>query len=242
MKKIQSQSSVGIVCVLLAFMITYQLKSVMNQNKELDEKKNAAQITLEIEQLKKQKDKLRENIDELQMQIKSYENAASNKSDMTKEIVKKLEDTRILTGSVDVEGEGIIVYITPQKEFFTGNNNVEPIIKDYDIIKIINELNAADAEAISVNDIRITSRTGIRSASNYITINNERIPSTKRITIKAIGNKFNLKKPLEFPGGVLDELKQIGIDVKYEESSNIKIQKNNESLKFQYARPINTDK
>ncbi|KEI14355.1 dihydropteridine reductase [Clostridium novyi B str. ATCC 27606] len=242
MKKIQSQSSVGIVCVLLAFMITYQLKSVMNQNKELDEKKNAAQITLEIEQLKKQKDKLRENIDELQMQIKSYENAASNKSDMTKEIVKKLEDTRILTGSVDVEGEGIIVYITPQKEFFTGNNNVEPIIKDYDIIKIINELNAADAEAISVNDIRITSRTGIRSASNYITINNERIPSTKRITIKAIGNKFDLKKPLEFPGGVLDELKQIGIDVKYEESSNIKIQKNNESLKFQYARPINTDK
>lgn len=242
MKKIQSQISVGIVCVLLAFMITYQLKSVMNQNKELDEKKNAAQITLEIEQLKKQKDKLRENIDELQMQIKSYENAASNKSDMTKEIVKKLEDTRILTGSVDVEGEGIIVYITPQKEFFTGNNNVEPIIKDYDIIKIINELNAADAEAISVNDIRITSRTGIRSASNYITINNERIPSTKRITIKAIGNKFNLKKPLEFPGGVLDELKQIGIDVKYEESSNIKIQKNNESLKFQYARPINTDK
>ncbi|KEI16152.1 DUF881 domain-containing protein [Clostridium haemolyticum] len=242
MKKIQSQISVGIVCVLLAFMITYQLKSVMNQNKELDEKKNAAQITLEIEQLKKQKDKLRENIDELQMQIKSYENAASNKSDMTKEIVKKLEDTRILTGSVDVEGEGIIVYITPQKEFFTGNNNVEPIIKDYDIIKIINELNAADAEAISVNEIRITSRTGIRSASNYITINNERIPSTKRITIKAIGNKFNLKKPLEFPGGVLDELKQIGIDVKYEESSNIKIQKNNESLKFQYARPINTDK
>ncbi|CAG7841000.1 hypothetical protein CLOHAE12215_02424 [Clostridium haemolyticum] len=242
MKKIQSQISVGIVCVLLAFMITYQLKSVMNQNKELDEKKNAAQITLEIEQLKKQKDKLRENIDELQMQIKSYENAASNKSDMTKEIVKKLEDTRILTGSVDVEGEGIIVYITPQKEFFTGNNNVEPIIKDYDIIKIINELNAADAEAISVNDIRITSRTGIRSASNYITINNERIPSTKRITIKAIGNKFNLKKPLEFPGGVLDELKQIGIDVKYEESSNIKIQKNNESLKFQYARPINIDK
>ncbi|OOB75369.1 dihydropteridine reductase [Clostridium haemolyticum] len=242
MKKIQSQISVGIVCVLLAFMITYQLKSVMNQNKELDEKKNAAQITLEIEQLKKQKDKLRENIDELQMQIKSYENAASNKSDMTKEIVKKLEDTRILTGSVDVEGEGIIVYITPQKEFFTGNNNVEPIIKDYDIIKIINELNAADAEAISVNDIRITSRTGIRSASNYITINNERIPSTKRITIKAIGNKFNLKKPLEFPGGVLDELKQIGIDVKYEESSNIKIQKNNEILKFQYARPINTDK
>ncbi|AEB75848.1 DUF881 domain-containing protein [Clostridium botulinum] len=242
MKKIQSQISVGIVCVLLAFMITYQLKSVMNQNKELDEKKNAAQITLEIDQLKKQKDKLRENIDELQTQIKSYENAASNKSDMTKEIVKKLEDTRILTGSVDVEGEGIIVYITPQKEFFTGNNNVVPIIKDYDIIKIINELNAADAEAVSVNDIRITSRTGIRSASNYITINNERIPSTKRITIKAIGNKINLKKPLEFPGGVLDELKQIGIDVKYEESSNIKIQKNNESLKFQYARPINTDK
>ena len=106
MKKIQSQISVGIVSVLLSFMITYQLKSIMNQNKKLDDKKNVAQITLEIDQLKKQKEQLKANIDELQTQIKSYENAASSDNDMTKEIVKKLEDTRILTGSVDVEGEG----------------------------------------------------------------------------------------------------------------------------------------
>ncbi|ABK61373.1 MULTISPECIES: DUF881 domain-containing protein [Clostridium] len=242
MKKIQSQISVGIVSVLLSFMITYQLKSVMNQNKKLDDKKNVAQITLEIDQLKKQKEQLKANIDELQTQIKSYENAASSDNDMTKEIVKKLEDTRILTGSVDVEGEGVIIYITPRKEFFSGNDEV-PVVQDYDIIKLINELNAGDAEAISVNDIRITSRTGIRSASNYITINNERISPTKRITIKAIGNRVNLKKVLEFPG-VLDQfnqINQVGIDVKYEESSNIKIPKNNEILKFQYAKPINDD-
>lgn len=55
MKKIQSQISVGIVSVLLSFMITYQLKSVMNQNKKLDDKKNVAQITLEIDQLKNAK-------------------------------------------------------------------------------------------------------------------------------------------------------------------------------------------
>lgn len=241
MKKIQSQISIGIVCVLLAFMITYQLKAVMNQNKAVEEKKNAAQITLEIDQLKKQKEKLKGNIDELQMQIKDYENAASSKSEMTKEIIKKLEDTRILTGSVDVEGEGVIVYITPQKEIFGNNNVTNTMIKDYDIIKVINELNSADAEAVAVNDIRITSRTGIRNASNYITIDQERISPSKRIVIKAIGNRVKLKKALDFPG-TFEDLIQIGIDVKYNESDNIKIQKSNESLKFQYTRPINTDK
>ncbi|QGU95118.1 DUF881 domain-containing protein [Clostridium bovifaecis] len=235
MNRLRSQISVGVVCVLLGFMITYQLKSVMQQKKESDEKRNVAQITIEIEQLKKQKQNLEDKVNELQAQIKNYENAASSNNEMAKEIVKKLEDTRILTGNVDVEGEGVIIYLTPQSEFFGGGTE-GPTIIDTDLIKIVNELNAADAEAISINDIRVTSRTGIRSASNYITINEERISPYKRITIKAIGNKINLKKTLEFPG-VLD-VGFDGCEVKYEVVDKVQINKYDKSLKLEYAKPI----
>ncbi|MFU0823771.1 DUF881 domain-containing protein [Clostridium sp.] len=235
MNKLRSQISVGIVCVLLGFMITYQLKSIMKQQKEADDKRNVAQITVEMEQLKKQKQSLEDKVNELQTQIKSYEDAASNNDELTKEIVKKLEDTRILTGSVTVEGEGAIIYLTPQNEFFGGTME-GPTIIDTDLIRIVNELNAADAEAISINDIRITSRTGIRNAGNYITINDERISPYRRITIKAIGNKAKLKQALEFP-----EVLNTGFDgyeVKYEVVDKVQINKYDKSLKLEYAKPI----
>lgn len=238
MNKLRSQISVGVVCILLGFMLTYQLKSVMKQRKELDDKRNVAQITVEVEQLKKQKQNLEDKVNELQTQIKNYETAATTGNEISREIAKKLEDTRILTGSVNVEGEGVIIYLTPQNEIF-GNAGEGPAIIDTDLIKIVNELNAADAEAVSINDIRITARTGIRSASNYIIINDERISPYKRITIKAIGNKTNLKKALEF-GGFLGTLSN-GFNVKYEESDKIEINKYNENFKFEYAKPIKND-
>ncbi|MCY6483719.1 DUF881 domain-containing protein [Clostridium aestuarii] len=235
MRKICSQISVAIVCILLGFMITYQLKAVINENKNSDRDTNAAQITLEIEQLKKQKDSMEEKINELQIQIKDYERAAANNDEMTKQIVRKLEDTRILTGSVDVEGEGVTLYITPQNDFF-GNSTEGPAITDSDLVRIVNELNAADAEAISINDIRITSRTGIRNASNYITINEERISPYNRITIKAIGDKNKLKNALEFPG-VLD-VGFAGCDIKYDFIDKLEIHKYNKNFGFKYAKPI----
>lgn len=241
MKKITSQISIGIVCMLLAFMITYQLKVVMRQNEELDDNKNVAQITVEIDSLKKQKENLDQKVNELQGQIKKYEDAAANNDQVSKEIVKKLEDTRILTGNVDVEGEGVIIYLTPESNFFVAGDPSSKVILDIDIVTLLNELNAADAEAISVNDIRVTSRTGIRSTPNYITINQDRISGAKRITIKAIGNKTNLKAPLEFPRGIVESFDKNGIKVEYKESDNIKIDKTNGNLKFKYAKPIKKD-
>lgn len=231
-----SRISVGIVCVLLGFMITYQLKFVYKQNEGLEKTNNVAQITIEMEQLQKQKEDLEAKINELESEIKNYETAAANNDELAKEVVKKLEDTRVLMGSVDVEGEGVIVNIIPKNEFFGGGLD-GPAIIDTDLIKIVNELNAADAEAISINDIRVTSRTGIRSASNYIIINEERISPYKQITIKAIGNKTNLQQVLEFPG-VLDTGFE-GYDIKYEVADNVKIKKYAKSFEFKYAKPIN---
>lgn len=234
MKKLSSQILVGMVCILLGFMISYQLKSVMKQRIDSGKEKNVAEITIQMEQLQKQKENLEGKVDDLQKQVSSYEKAATSNNELAQEIVKELEDTRILTGSVDVEGEGVIIHITPQSEFFGIAEGI-PII-DSDLIKIVNELNAADAEAISINDIRITSRTGIRSASNYIVINEERISPYKKITIKAIGNKVNLKAALDFHG-VLD-VGFDGSDIRYEVVDNVKVYKYDKSSKFQYAKPI----
>ena len=197
MKKFRSQISIGIICVLLGFMITYQFKMISKQNLTADANKNTPEIITENEQLKKSKEEMQKKIDELDAKTKEYENAAKGRDEQSGLLYKELEETRILTGGTEVEGEGIIIYIDPKSDIF-GSIAENQRINDTDLVHIVNELNAADAEAISINDIRLTSRSGIRNAGNAIIINDERISYSKRITIKAIGKRTYWKVLLVF--------------------------------------------
>lgn len=236
MNKIGGKVALAIVSIILGFMITNQLKTIANKG-DSTEKKNVAQITIEVEQLKKQKEDMEKQLDDLQEQIKVYETNAANENSVANAIFKELERTRILMGSVDVVGEGIIYTISPSDDIFSAAD-ILPVISYGELVSIVNELNFADAEAISINDIRITARTGIRAAGNAILINEERISPTQEVVIKAIGNKEKLMAALNFPT-VVDYF--TGFDVKIEPVDSVEILKYNMNFEFIYAIPKNDD-
>lgn len=235
MKKIKSQISVSIVCCILGFMIAYQFKILNMRGNEAIISKSGTDITVEIEQYKKQKEDLEKKVNDLQSQLKNYENAAAGRSDVSKSILKELDDTRIMMGNTDVKGEGVNIYLTPNTGIFS-NNNIERIT-DRHLVYLVNELRFAGAEAISINDYRITGRTGIRDSGNYILIDgDDKISPTSRITIKAIGDKTLLYSNLSFKE-VFADFKGI-CEIKFEKSDSIKINKNTKIYKLDYAKPI----
>jgi len=236
MNKFRSQISIGIICVLLGFMITYQFKMISKQNAAGDTNKNTPEIITENEQLKKSKVEMQKKIDELDAKTKEYENAAGGIDAQSELLSKELDETRILTGGTEVEGEGMIIYITPKSNIF-GSSSDDQLINDTDLVHIVNELNAADAEAISINDIRLTSRSGIRNAGNAIIINDERISYNKRVTIKAIGRNDILESAISFPGAIPQNLSQT-CDISMEKSNKVIIAKYNKTYKFEFAKPI----
>jgi uncharacterized protein YlxW (UPF0749 family) len=236
MKKFRSQISIGIICILLGFMTTYQFKMISKQSAVTDANKNMPEIISENEQLKKSKEEMQKKIAELDAKTKEYENSAMGRNEQSELLFKELEETRILTGGTEVEGEGMIIYITPKSNIF-GSNPDSQLINDTDLVHIVNELNAADAEAISINDIRLTSRSGIRNAGNAIIINDERVSYNKRVVIKAIGKKDILESAISFPGAIPQNLSQ-SCDISMEKSNEIKIPKYNKTYKFEFAKPI----
>ncbi|MCB2297128.1 DUF881 domain-containing protein [Clostridium tagluense] len=236
MKKFKSQMSIGVICILLGFMITYQFKMISKQNLAVDTNKNTPEIITENEQLKKSKEAMQKKIDELDTKTKEYENAAKGRDEQSGLLYKELEETRILTGGTEVEGEGMLIYITPKSDVF-GSNPEAQLINDADLVHIVNELNAAGAEAISINDIRLTSRSGIRNAGNAIIINDERISYNNRIIIKAIGKKDILEGVISFAGAIPLSLSQT-CDITMEKSSKVVILKYNKAYKFDFAKPI----
>jgi uncharacterized protein YlxW (UPF0749 family) len=237
MKKISSQIAVALVCCILGFMLAYQFR-LLSRQQTLDKvspQNSTTDVTVEVEQYKKQKEELQKNIDDLQGKLKNYEQAAASKSDETKGMLDELENLRLLIGTETAQGPGIILYIDPISGIL-GNDAGGGQITDKHLIYIVNELVSAGAEAVSINDIRITPRTGITTSGNYVLVNNDRVSPTERITIKVIGDKKLLAGTIDFPG-VMTDFQNIS-KWSFVQSDNIKINKYNSSTVFKYAKPI----
>lgn len=239
MKKYSSQIAIAIVCALLGFLLSYQFKLLNSEERKLVNNPNVQQdITKEISQLTKEKEEYEKKNDELMEQIKVYEESATNEDAVAKELKNQLDDTRLLIGSVDVSGPGVILYLNPKTNVFS-SNMVASYLTDREITYLVNELFFAGAEAVSINNKRITLQTGIKSSSggSQILVNDERISPKETITIKAIGNKDVLMGGLNFHG-VLDYESLAYYEKKLEESDSVEIPKYNKLYKYEYIKPV----
>lgn len=203
MKKIYSQIAVAIVCALLGFFLSYQFKLIRNKEKTTKENNisQSADILAEVEQLKTERDEAKKQNEELQVQLKKIEDEATVSGNVDKEIKKELDNIRMITGTIDVKGPGIVLHIIPKKDIFTTKSETIAMLDETDLVHIVNSLWYAGAEAISINDFRITPQTGIKNSGNVINIGNEgRVDPKQEVVIKAIGDKVKFNGTLNFAG------------------------------------------
>lgn len=79
---------------------------------------------------------------------------------------------RYQAGLCAVEGPGIMVTLNDSKQKVKlGDNQNLYIVHDEDLLRVINELRAAGAEAIAINDQRLVSRSEIRCVGPTVTVN-----------------------------------------------------------------------
>jgi uncharacterized protein YlxW (UPF0749 family) len=141
-----------------------------------------------------------------QLQKDNTQLAVSAPSDTArlKLLSKDLANAQFLAGLTDVKGPGVIVTMDDSKLPYPKDSppGVPPIniIHDTDIGQVVNELKAAGAEAISVNDQRLVAVSPIRCAGPTIFINNT--PQTPPYVIKAIGDPKILMTAINLPGGM----------------------------------------
>ncbi len=110
---------------------------------------------------------------------------------------------------------------------------------DIDIQALVNELWAAGAEAISVNDQRIVGRSSIRCVGPTILVNTNRLASP--YVIKAIGPGADIEGGLRMPGGYLDSMSPLignGGEVVISRMQEITVPGFQGSLSFRHAKPV----
>lgn len=239
MKRINSQLAVAIVCALLGFLLAYQFKLISNKEKSTVQNYNQTDLLAEIEQLKSEKDEVNKRNGELQEQLKKIEDASTNSSNLDKQLKTELDNTRMITGSIDVKGTGITLYISPKNDIFSSQNNLEgAVLGETDLIHIVNNLLYAGAEAISINDYRITPQTGIKFSNNYIWVGREgKVDPNTEIIVKAVGDKAKLQAILNF-GGTLETGSLHNYNKKIVPSEEIVISKSTKGLKSDFIKAV----
>lgn len=241
MRKSNGQLAITIVSLFLGIILAIQFKTVSkNLGEGVLPTQRAQQLALELKKTQEARDSAIKALDEAESKIKQYEKGEADNNIYVENLYKDLEKYRMLAGYVDLEGPGVILEIQdPPADVQFGIEY--SIADDLDLIlQIISVLNAAEAEAISINDQRYTAFTEIEKAGKYgIEINGVSIDAP--IVIKAIGNPSTLESALALKRGIVWTLEQYDYIVHLTQEKNIKIPKYRKLIEFVYAVPSEED-
>lgn len=136
----------------------------------------------------------------------------------------EIEQNEILMGITDVQGKGIVIHV------LDGND----LIHQEDLIILIDELKNAGAQAISINDIRITSCTYLYCDGSVILIDGNKIGNP--FTIKAIGNVETLYGAIMRNKGYIHTLERDNLEINVEKNNAITIAKTNLKSLLEYSK------
>ena len=153
--------------------------------------------------------KLSKEVQKLQADKTKLENAAGDQTKQTQVLNDSLQEVKTFAGLTEVEGPGILVTLRDDPTATnTGIGGGDDIIHDVDVLKVVNELWAAGAEAIAVNKHRIVGTSSFRCVGPVIHVDN--VPISSPVRIQAIGDPDTLAGAMSLPLGVIAEIRQTG--------------------------------
>lgn len=151
---------------------------------------------------------LRNEIEALREENTKFQNQLADGSKGSVEINKSLQNTKLFAGLTETEGSGLSIILRDSRR--PVENVLDPgggIIHDTDVLKVVNELWNAGAEAIAVNGKRVGPRTNFRCVGSTILVDSIKI--SPPIKIDVIGDKQTLMGAMNMPGGPLDEIRTV---------------------------------
>ena len=123
-----------------------------------------------------------------------------------------------------LEGPGVVIVVTDAvRDLGADEDPNNLLVHDYDIRSMINDIQMAGAEAISINGQRILfNKTDLYCTGPTIRINSQVF--AQPFVIKAIGDQNRLMEVIDGPKGYANILRDMGIFVEANTAINMRIE------------------
>ena len=218
--------TIGIACFVLVMTIFMQFKVIHETDITSIDTMRKSELQTELANWKTKYEEVEKKYQDTYKTLKKYKEETTSDEEVRKNLEEELNSLQIILGKTDIQGKGIIITL---KE---GENDTEKVHSE-DLLKLVNNLKDAGAEAISINEQRIVNQTDFAYINNsFIKINSQRIVSP--YVIKVIGDPDYLKSALIGIGGYQEELQALGIEVNIEEKNKIEILKYDGDMSTKY--------
>jgi uncharacterized protein YlxW (UPF0749 family) len=227
---------VSAVCVALGALLALQFSSA----KSIPEVGRGRRADVLAQMLALSQEKMREQeteIARLRNEEAHFSEAAAKGRQFSWLLYDELERLRAASGLKPVKGPGVIIHLDDSKLREEAAEDAELfLIHDYDLLPVVNELRAAGAEAISINDQRVVERTAIRCVGPVVLVNN--VSLSAPYIIKAIGDPNTLAGAVNIKEGVLDRLRSLRFPVRLEMAETMVIKQVSVAPPMKYAKPL----
>lgn len=234
MRSRSAQVTIAVVCLVLGIMLAIQFKTQDNINETLMPGR-VEELSQRLIEVTKQRDMLSEEAASLREKLQNIRLDNQAMADLHDEVTK----ANMAAGMIAVTGPGVTVTLNDSNRNINlqaGENPNYAIVHDYDLLTLVNELRASGAEAIAINDERLTALSEIRCAGTLILVNWARIGPP--YVIKAIGDPEMLISGLNIRGGHMETLKYLGLQTSVQKADNLVLPAFNGSIKFTHAIPV----
>jgi len=186
-----AQVSLALIAMLIGITLVAQFRSQARPTALSS--LPVAELSTRIQTLSDANRQLRAALAEQRDLLEEYQAAGAqgfSALDVSREEVRRI---RAFSGLSGVEGQGILVRVSGSLDAIAVND-------------LLNELRNAGAEALSLDDVRVTASSVVVQGARTLEIDNVAIGRTFRLL--AIGDADGLVAALQRPGGIVTQLEQ----------------------------------
>lgn len=239
MKKNEANILLFAACVIVGILLALNINitkagtyTYLNSGQYMDAYNYKTRLQNEISMLMNQ-------YTEYDDKLKLYESASNDKNKVLKEMQKDLEESNMLLGRTDVEGQGVVIILNDADSSLFNNTFDDQfrLVHNTDILFVINDLINGGAEAISLNNQRITYASEVYCNGPFIQVNGVKIAAP--FVIKAIGNKQVLYNYMVSDENYLQSLILRKLNVQIKQADKFTIPAYKSDLKAEYLKPLN---
>ncbi|WP_055701720.1 MULTISPECIES: DUF881 domain-containing protein [Streptomyces] len=215
-----------LIVALLLFVLGLGLAIQVRSNNDSSALRGARQEDLVriLDELDDRTQRLEEEKRRLEEQRTGLENSSDQAEEARKQTVERERQLGILAGTVAAQGPGITLTIEDKKGAIEADM----------LLDAIQELRAAGAEAIQINDVRVVAGTYLSDADGGVRVDGRKVGAP--YLFKVIGKPQDLEPALNIPGGVVQTLEKEQATVTVERSEKIVVSALRPAKRPDYAR------
>lgn len=228
----RSRLAFGVLATVLCLVLGIAIVTQVRQTKSGDSLDTArpADLLVLLDSLRQREATLNTEVGELQNTLNSLQASGNSDQAAIQSAQARLAALSILVGAVGATGPGVTITI----------DDPGPGVSPEAMLDVVNELRAAGAEAIEVNDahqsVRVGVDTWIVGTPGALTIDSKNL--SPPYSILAIGDPPTLAAAMNIPGGAEDSIKRVGARMSVQQADRVEVTTLRQPKPHQYAQPV----